>query len=68
MKRPIYYIVCHKWNTEIDDYDFTVYCQSTDVVEIHKVFDSIQPCKDIPLVELYLQGEDTDERVAYKEY
>lgn len=68
MKRPIYYIVCHIWNRSIEDYEFVVHCQSTDFDEINKVFDALELNQDMPLIELYLQGEDTDERIAYREY
>lgn len=68
MKKPIYYIACHIWNDKIEDYDFTVYCQGTNIDSIRKTFNSLELTQDMPLIELYLQGEDTDERLAYKEY
>lgn len=67
MKKPIYYIVCHTWNPTQGDYECIVHCQGTDVTEIREIFDSFVLDVDTPLVELYLQGEDYDERLDYRE-
>ena len=68
MKKPIYYVACHIWNNKTEDYDFKVYCQGTDIDNIRKTFNTLELSPNMPLVELYLQGEDEDERLAYKEY
>ena len=68
MKKPIYYIACHIWNDKIEDYDFVVYCQGSDIDNIRRIFSTLELNQNMPLVELYIQGEDADERLAYREY